>query len=58
MKICYLAMYNFANEMAYDALRDHGLNILPYIINQVYTNIVSLFSILSQIFKFYHLEVA
>ena len=35
MKICYLAMYIFANEMAYDALRDHGLHILPYLKNQV-----------------------
>ena len=35
MKICYLAIYNFANEMVYDALKDHGLNILPYIRNLV-----------------------
>ncbi|CBI28980.3 unnamed protein product, partial [Vitis vinifera] len=34
MKICYLAMYNFANEMAYDALRDHDLYILPYLKSQ------------------------
>ena len=35
MKICYLAMFNFANEMAYDALRDHDLYILPYLKSQV-----------------------
>ncbi|XP_058220233.1 probable terpene synthase 9 isoform X1 [Rhododendron vialii] len=26
MKICYLAMFNFGNEIAYNVLRDHGLN--------------------------------
>ena len=38
MKICYLAMYIFASEMAYDALRDHGLHLLPHIKNQVRQN--------------------
>ena len=37
-KICYLAMYIFASEMAYDALRDHGLHLLPHIKNQVRQN--------------------
>ncbi|KAF8391459.1 hypothetical protein HHK36_023764 [Tetracentron sinense] len=31
MKICYLALFNFANELAYDALKDHGMDIFPYI---------------------------
>ncbi|XP_059664106.1 probable terpene synthase 9 [Cornus florida] len=31
MKICYLAMFNFGNEIAYDGLKEHGLNTLPYI---------------------------
>nr|WDY79047.1 linalool/nerolidol synthase [Actinidia chinensis] len=31
MKICYLAMFNFGNEIAYDVLRDHGLNVISYI---------------------------
>ncbi|XP_057956380.1 probable terpene synthase 9 [Malania oleifera] len=31
MKICYLATFNFGNEMVYDALKDYGLNIQPYI---------------------------
>nr|AZM65213.1 terpene synthase 3 [Santalum album] len=31
MKLCYLALFNFGNEMAYVALRDHGLSILPAI---------------------------
>ncbi|OMO99925.1 hypothetical protein COLO4_13037 [Corchorus olitorius] len=31
MKLCYLALYNSVNEMAYDSLRDDGENILPYL---------------------------
>nr|UZT70949.1 terpene synthase 4 [Paeonia delavayi] len=31
MKICYLAMLNFAHEMSTDILKDAGINILPYI---------------------------
>jgi hypothetical protein len=31
MKICYLAMLNFANEVVFDVLKDHGLNTFPYI---------------------------
>lgn len=34
MKICYLAMFNFGNEIAYDVLRDHGLNVVSYIKEQ------------------------
>lgn len=38
LKICYLAMFNFGNEIVYDALRDYGINILPYI-KQEWTNL-------------------
>ncbi|KAK4438098.1 (-)-alpha-terpineol synthase [Sesamum alatum] len=31
MKICYLALYNFINEMAYDVLKQHGLLIIPHL---------------------------
>ncbi|KAF7140217.1 hypothetical protein RHSIM_Rhsim06G0155900 [Rhododendron simsii] len=31
MKICYLAMFNFGNEIAYNVLRDHGLNVVSFI---------------------------
>ncbi|KAL7000223.1 hypothetical protein U1Q18_001371 [Sarracenia purpurea var. burkii] len=31
MKICYLAMFNFGNEIAYNVLKDHGLNVISYI---------------------------
>ncbi|XP_061948791.1 probable terpene synthase 9 isoform X2 [Populus nigra] len=34
MKICYLALFNFVNEMAYDAIRDHGLFVLPYLVEE------------------------
>lgn len=35
MKICYLAMFNFGNEIAYNVLRDHGLNVVPYVKEEV-----------------------
>ncbi|THG01383.1 hypothetical protein TEA_013421 [Camellia sinensis var. sinensis] len=31
MKLCFLALYNTVNEMAYDALKQHGVNIIPYL---------------------------
>ncbi|KAA3463645.1 putative terpene synthase 12 [Gossypium australe] len=31
MELCFLALYNSVNEMAYEALRDHGENIIPYL---------------------------
>ncbi|WVZ02639.1 hypothetical protein V8G54_023445 [Vigna mungo] len=31
MKICFLALYNTVNEFAYDALKEHGQDILPYL---------------------------
>ncbi|KAG2712282.1 hypothetical protein I3760_04G117800 [Carya illinoinensis] len=31
MKICYVAMLNFANEVVFDVLKSHGLDIFPYI---------------------------
>ncbi|XP_059664108.1 probable terpene synthase 9, partial [Cornus florida] len=31
MKLCYLAMFNFGNEIAYDGIKEHGFNTLPYI---------------------------
>ncbi|XVE49792.1 hypothetical protein DITRI_Ditri01bG0110100 [Diplodiscus trichospermus] len=31
MKLCFLALYNSVNEMAYDTLRDQGENSLPYL---------------------------
>lgn len=34
MQICYLAMLNFGNELAYDVLKNHGLNFLSYIKNE------------------------
>ncbi|CAL0333906.1 unnamed protein product [Lupinus luteus] len=31
MKICFLALYNTVNELAYDTLKDQGQYILPYL---------------------------
>ncbi|CAI9770019.1 unnamed protein product [Fraxinus pennsylvanica] len=31
MQICYLALYNFVNEQAYDILKEKGLVIIPYL---------------------------
>ncbi|KAL5731045.1 hypothetical protein ACHQM5_003807 [Ranunculus cassubicifolius] len=31
MKICFLALYNTTNEMAYDILKEQGWDILPYL---------------------------
>ncbi|PPS17397.1 hypothetical protein GOBAR_AA03177 [Gossypium barbadense] len=31
MELCFLALYNSINEMAYETLRDQGQNILPYL---------------------------
>ncbi|KAK9001212.1 hypothetical protein V6N11_083000 [Hibiscus sabdariffa] len=31
MELCFLALYNSVNEMAYETLRDHGKNIIPYL---------------------------
>lgn len=35
MKICFLALYNTVNEFAYDALKEHGQDILPYLTKAV-----------------------
>ncbi|CAK9178942.1 unnamed protein product [Ilex paraguariensis] len=29
MKLCFLALYNTVNEMAYDTLKDKGINVIP-----------------------------
>ncbi|PIA58432.1 hypothetical protein AQUCO_00500395v1 [Aquilegia coerulea] len=31
MKICFLALYNTTNDMAYDVLKEQGWDILPYL---------------------------
>nr|Q5SBP0.1 RecName: Full=Terpinolene synthase, chloroplastic; Flags: Precursor [Ocimum basilicum]AAV63792.1 terpinolene synthase [Ocimum basilicum] len=31
MQLCYLAIYNFVSELAYDIFRDKGFNSLPYL---------------------------
>ena len=36
MKLCFLALYNTVNEMAYDTLKEQGHNILPYLTKALY----------------------
>ncbi|KAL1294969.1 hypothetical protein AAHE18_19G177600 [Arachis hypogaea] len=31
MKLCFLALYNFVNELAYEIFKDHGYNVTPYL---------------------------
>ncbi|MED6140144.1 hypothetical protein PIB30_090248 [Stylosanthes scabra] len=31
MKLCFLALYNFVNELAYEILKDNGYNVTPYL---------------------------
>ncbi|CAH1423539.1 unnamed protein product [Lactuca virosa] len=31
MKICYMALYNTTNEICYEILKEHGLNVLPFL---------------------------
>nr|QBL54245.1 synthase 2 [Ocimum tenuiflorum] len=31
MQLCYLALYNFVSELAYDILKDRGFNSIPYL---------------------------
>ncbi|KAK4846036.1 hypothetical protein QYF36_012296 [Acer negundo] len=38
MKICYFAMFNFANDLAFDVLKHHGLNVISEIRTQ-WTNL-------------------
>ena len=31
MKICFLALFNSSNEIAYDILKEKGYNIIPHL---------------------------
>ncbi|KAF5746034.1 terpene synthase 9 [Tripterygium wilfordii] len=44
MKLCYYATYNFANELAYDVLKDHGLDTLPYF-KEAWTNLCGAYQV-------------
>ena len=36
MKLCFLSLYNSVNEMAYDILKDQGVDILPHLKKEVF----------------------
>ncbi|KAG8482921.1 hypothetical protein CXB51_024326 [Gossypium anomalum] len=38
MKICYHALYNCVNEMAFDTLKEQGIDVLPFL-KKVWTNL-------------------
>ncbi|KAK3023440.1 hypothetical protein RJ639_042684, partial [Escallonia herrerae] len=38
MKICFLSLYNFVNETAYDIMKEQGPNIIPYL-RKVWTDL-------------------
>ncbi|GMJ05278.1 terpene synthase-like sequence-1,8-cineole [Hibiscus trionum] len=38
MKICYHALYNSVNEMAFDTLKEQGVDVLPFL-KKVWTNL-------------------
>ncbi|RDX75977.1 Tricyclene synthase EBOS, chloroplastic, partial [Mucuna pruriens] len=42
MKICFLALYNTVNEFAYDALKQQGQDILPYL-TKAWSNMLKAF---------------
>ncbi|KAA0045524.1 myrcene synthase [Cucumis melo var. makuwa] len=31
MQICFIALHNTINDMAFDAIKDHGVNVIPYL---------------------------
>lgn len=31
MQLCFLALYNSTNEMAFDNLKENGLNTIPFL---------------------------
>jgi len=36
IKLCFLALFNSVNEMAYDILKYQGVDILPYLKKKVF----------------------
>jgi hypothetical protein len=44
IKLCFLALFNSVNEMAYDILKYQGVDILPYLKKRVFA--ISFFLIL------------
>lgn len=38
MKLCFLALYNTVNGIAYDILKEHEANVIPYLKRAVRTH--------------------
>ncbi|KAK5795586.1 hypothetical protein PVK06_036855 [Gossypium arboreum] len=43
MKICYHAVYNSVNEMAFDTLKEHGIDVVPFLRKVVFNQFLRLF---------------
>lgn len=50
MKVCYLALINTTNEVAYEVLKKHDINALPYLTKSV-TFIHSFYLIVNNFFS-------
>ncbi|PIA58430.1 hypothetical protein AQUCO_00500393v1 [Aquilegia coerulea] len=50
MKICFLALYNTTNDMAYDILKEQGWDILPYL-TKSWTNFIKAMLVEAKWFK-------
>jgi hypothetical protein len=40
MKLCFFALFNSINEVAYDILRDQGVDSLPYLKKAVFVFLI------------------
>uniref|UniRef100_A0A9I9DTB7 Terpene synthase 10-like n=1 Tax=Cucumis melo TaxID=3656 RepID=A0A9I9DTB7_CUCME len=44
MQICFIALHNTINDMAFDAIKDHGVNVIPYL-RKMWTDLCKTFYI-------------
>ncbi|KAL0535850.1 hypothetical protein IC582_024776 [Cucumis melo] len=44
MQICFIALHNTINDMAFDAIKDHGVNVIPYL-RKMWTDLCKTFLI-------------
>lgn len=51
MKVCYLALINTTNEVAYEVLKEQGINATPYLTKAVIKNTSTYYSLIKNIFE-------
>jgi hypothetical protein len=54
MKLCFFVLFNLINEIAYDILRDQGVDSLPFLKKAVF--VFFFFFNFSDIFKIFYLN--